>query len=66
MIRYSLFVMAVIGSAASAIAAIAPGTATGISAKNVTVIEKSQTWHIVNDLTVRPCALEDCSDTPQG
>ena len=66
MIRYSLFVIAVIGSAASAIAAIAPGTATDLARKNVTVIEKNQTWHVINEITVSPCAAEDCSDTPQG
>jgi hypothetical protein len=66
MIRYSLFVVAVIGSAATAVAAIAPGTSTELSKKNLTVIEKTQTWHVVNAATVSTCAQEDCSDTPQG
>lgn len=63
MFRYSLFVIAVLGSAATALAAIAPGTATNV--RNMTVIAKNQTWHVVNSLTVQPCHVEDCSDTPQ-
>jgi hypothetical protein len=66
MIRYSLFVFAVIGSAATAVAAIAPNSATQINPMNVTVIEKNQTWHVVNELTVQECAVADCSDTPQS
>lgn len=66
MIRYSLFVIAVIGSAATAVAAIAPHATTQINPKNVTVIEKNQTWFVVNELTVQDCAVADCSDTPQS
>ncbi len=66
MFRYTLFVLAVAGSAATAVAAIAPGTSTAINPKNVTIIEKTQSWHVVNELTVQTCAMEDCSDTPQG
>ena len=63
MFRDSLFVIAVLGSAATALAAIAPGTST--NARNMTVIAKNQTWHVVDNLTVQPCHVEDCSDTPQ-
>lgn len=66
MIRYSLFVFAVIGSAATAVAAIAPNAATQTNPKNMTVIEKNQTWFVINELTVQDCASEDCSDTPQS
>jgi hypothetical protein len=66
MIRYTLFVIAVIGSAATAVAAIAPNAATQTNPKNMTVIEKNQTWHVVNELTVQECAVADCSDTPQS
>jgi cation diffusion facilitator CzcD-associated flavoprotein CzcO len=65
MIRYALFVIAVVGSAATAFAAIVPD-ASAINSKNVTVIEKNQTWFVVDETTVRPCAKADCSDTPQG
>ncbi len=64
MIRYVLFVAIVLGSAATAVASIAPGTSTNI--QNVTVIEKNQNWHVVNSVTVQNCGMEDCSDTPQG
>jgi hypothetical protein len=65
MIRYTLFVIAVAGSAATAFAAIVPAAST-INPRNVTVIEKNQTWFVVDETTVQPCAKADCSDTPQG
>jgi hypothetical protein len=64
MVRYALFVIVVLGSAATAVASIAPGTA--INNQNVTFIEKNQNWHVVNSVTVQICGKEDCSDTPQG
>lgn len=64
MMRYVLFVTVVLGSAATAVASIAPGTA--INNQNVTFIEKNQNWHVVNSVTVQNCGKEDCSDTPQG
>lgn len=66
MFRYSLFVIAVIGSAASAVAAMGTSTATGSNPNNITVIEKNQTWLVLNELTIQECAVEDCSDTPQS
>lgn len=66
MFRYSLFIIAVIGSAATAVASMGPNAATGINPRNVTVIEKNQTWLVLNELTIRECAVEDCSDTPQS
>lgn len=66
MFRYSLFVIAVIGSAASAVAAMGTSAATSTNPSNVTVIEKNQTWQIVDEFTMQECAVEDCSDTPQG
>jgi hypothetical protein len=60
MIRYFLFVAAVIGSAATAIAAIAPDTS--MERKNVTVIEKNQFWHVVEEFTVEDCDNEDCTE----
>ena len=65
MVRYTLFVLAVIGSAATAVASI--NQAAVVSAgKNVTVIEKNQFWPLEGELVVEQCAKEDCSDTPQG
>ena len=63
--RYTLFVLIVIGSAASAIAAIAPERHGGldINDRNVTVIEKNQAWPLVGPLVVEACETEDCSDT---
>ena len=66
MVRYTLFVIAVIGSAATAIAAINPKADLVTSTRNVTVIEKNQIWPIEGKLVVEKCAVEDCSDTPQG
>lgn len=64
MVRYTLFVLAVIGSAATALAAIAPSAP--INTANVTVIEKNQFWPISGELVIEQCAVEDCSDTPQN
>jgi hypothetical protein len=64
MVRYSLFVLAVLGSAATAFASIQP--ATDMPTSNVTVIEKNQFWSDLNTSEFTPCAKEDCSDTPEG
>jgi hypothetical protein len=66
MIRYTLFVLAVVGSAATALASINPASTVDASAKNVTVIEKNQFWPMEGELVVEQCGVEDCSDTPQG
>lgn len=63
MIRYTLFVLAVLGSAATAIAAIAPDhDLTPANAKNVTVINKNQAFPVYGPIVVEQCAVEDCSD----
>ena len=66
MIRYTLFILTVLGSAATAIAAIAPDDQMVSNPRNITIIEKNQAWPIVGPLVVAQCAVEDCSDTPQG
>ncbi len=66
MVRYTLFVLAVIGSAATAVASIRPHTIFDVHSKNVTVIEMNQIWPTQGALAVEKCAVEDCSDTPQG
>jgi hypothetical protein len=62
MIRYSLFILAIAGSAATAIAAIAPAERTALAPANVTVIEKNQAFPVLGILQVEECGTEDCSD----
>ena len=61
--RYTMFVLIIIGSAASAIAAIAPGHRVVVqpATQNTTVIEKNQAWPLVGPLIVEHCRTEDCS-----
>lgn len=63
MTRYTLFVLIVLGSAASAIAAIAPDHRTGFDTNtaNVTVMHKNQAFPLVGPFIVEDCANEDCS-----
>lgn len=64
MTRYIVFVLIVLASAATAIAAIAPAARVQpIPGSNVTVIEKNQVWPVLGPLMVAPCKTEDCSDT---
>ena len=63
MIRYTFFVLTVLGSAATAIAAIGPASDMPLAnAKNVTVIEMNQAYPVYGPLVVEPCAVEDCSN----
>ena len=66
MVRYTLFILAVAGSAATAWASITPATTINTASRNVTVIEKNQFWPVEGKLIVEKCEVEDCSDTPQG
>jgi hypothetical protein len=66
MVRYTLFVLAIIGSAATALASISAMPVAMDNPNNVTVIEKNQFWPLEGKLVVEQCAVEDCSDTPQG
>lgn len=61
MIRYTLFVLAVIGSAATAVASIAPAEQLSNPA-NITVIEKNQAFPQYGALVIEECAVEDCSE----
>ena len=65
MIRYTFFVLVVIGSAASALAAIAPGSHTGLEStgRNVTVVEKNQAFPQVGPLVVEECLDDACTVT---
>jgi hypothetical protein len=63
MIRYTLFVLTVLGSAATAIAAIAPNHDIPLAnAGNVTVIEMNQAFPVYGPIVVEQCAVENCSD----
>ncbi len=71
MIRYTIFMAIVIGSAATAIANVNPGTrAIPMSETGTSIAYKTSQPALVtalNDYHVKlqKCALEDCSDTPQ-
>ena len=63
MIRYTLFVLTVLGSAATAIAAIAPNHVMPMAgSKNVTIIEMNQAFPVYGPIVVEQCAVENCSD----
>jgi hypothetical protein len=63
MIRYTLFVLTVLGSAATAIAAITPASdMPSANARNVTVIEMNQAFPVYGPIVVEQCAVENCSD----
>lgn len=61
MMRYTLLVLAVAGSAATAIAAISPKVESFHPA-NVTVVAKNQAFPLVGPFQVEECAVEDCSE----
>ena len=62
MTRYTLFVLTVLGSAATAIAAIAPQHSHFHGANaNVTIIEKNQAFPLVGPLIVEDCITDDCA-----
>jgi hypothetical protein len=69
MLRYTFIVMAVLGTAATAIAAVQPSShfATlaepAIASAHVTVISKNSPFPVVGPIVVEQCAVEDCSDT---
>lgn len=63
MIRYTFFVLTVLGSAATAIAAITPANDMPLAnARNVTVIEMNQAFPVYGPIVVEQCAVENCSD----
>jgi hypothetical protein len=64
MFRYSLFLLAICGSVATAIAAITPASVEPEAfSRNVTVIEKNQAFPQLGPLVVDECLNEDCSET---
>ncbi|WP_373506166.1 hypothetical protein [Aestuariivirga sp.] len=63
MIRYTLFILTILGTAAAATAAVQPA-ALEVSPDpvNQTVIEKNSPFPVMGPITVEDCAVEDCSD----
>ena len=67
MIRYTLFVLTILGTAATALATVTPANTVAISnSKNISVFYKTDIGPVVAPLVVEQCAKEDCSDTPQN
>jgi hypothetical protein len=67
MIRYTVFVITVLGTAVTAIANVAPAKiySAGVT-KNVSIFYKSNEAPFVGPLVLEQCAKEDCSDTPSN
>lgn len=65
MIRYSMFAIAVLATAATAVAAVAPSREDTLrDPANITIIEKNEIFPILGPVIVEQCAVEDCSDVP--
>ena len=65
MVRYTFLILAVIGTAATAIAAVQPATKSAASrSAGVTVIQKNGAFPVLGPIAVEQCAKEDCSDVP--
>ena len=62
MTRTTIIALAILASAATAIAAINPADRTEVSPRNVTVIEKNQAFPVFGEIEVDECAIEDCSE----
>ncbi|MFN4143627.1 hypothetical protein [Aestuariivirga sp.] len=62
MTRYTMFLLIALGTAASAVAAVAPQQRTSIDETdtNVTVIEKNQAFPLMGPLTVEECLDSEC------
>lgn len=63
MIRYSLLILAALGTAATAVAAVQPTDGKMLLPRtNITIIEKNDVFPILGPIVVEECAVEDCSD----
>ncbi len=64
MIRYTLFAIAILGTAATAIAAVQPDRldAPHQTPAHETVIEKNSPFPVLGPIVVEQCALDDCSE----
>jgi hypothetical protein len=63
MIRYTVFLIAIVATAATAIASLPAQPMPGANGQNVTELFKNQDWTTA-PLVLEQCAKEDCSDTP--
>ena len=54
--------LAVIGSAATAIAAISPAGNHSTRPANITVVAKNEAFPVLGAIEVDECQVEDCSD----
>lgn len=63
--RTTICLLIALASAASAVAAVAPGERTELepASSNETVIEKNQAFPLVGPLTVEECLNDDCTLT---
>ena len=61
MVRNSLLILIILGSAATAIAAITPRDG-ATPPKNITVIAKNEAFPVLGELQFDECQVEDCSD----
>jgi 2',3'-cyclic-nucleotide 2'-phosphodiesterase (5'-nucleotidase family) len=67
MLRTALFTLAILASAATAIAGGAfTKTLKTNSVSNLTVIHMNDVYPVIEVLTVEKCGVENCSDTPQN
>ena len=69
MIRYTLFLGLVIGSAATALAHVQPNNSVQLHADSVAYLTSERQIALnvpAKRLVLQKCGLEDCSDTPQN
>lgn len=63
--RYTILATAVLFSAATAVAAIAPATRTAdVDPRHMTIMEKNQAFPLVGPLIIEDCVADDC-ESPQ-
>ena len=69
MIRYTLFLGLVIGTAATALAHVQPSNSVQLHADSVAYLTSERQIALnvpAKRLVLQKCGLEDCSDTPQN
>jgi hypothetical protein len=66
MIRYTLFLAAVLGTAATAIASVKPADRFALTDPTaISIFYKTDATPALQHVVLAKCAIEDCSDTPQ-
>jgi hypothetical protein len=67
MIRYTMMVLTILGTAATAFATIAPApVGSGVDHKNISVFYRNKLEIKALPLVLEQCEKEDCSDTPSN